>query len=309
MSHISGPMAFALVAIAMFIALCFGLDIADYPAYEEYKPGVFLIIGGAFVVTMAIAVRRCADRGAKSIGQVCFWSVVLLIVTLTLLYLAYFMTFGQMSAGPDSGPLGVDKLLNIPPVIAATWAAGLGWYVHFQATAKAHRTNNAWNLLMQTRTSKEFLQRAEAINRYFPHGTQLTDDDASLANWVQLREREDRLALLQVVKGHDAGGGAEAELKQEISKIEALLAIRYMLNFYEFMAVGIEKNDLDDHLLYDSLGTHVPSIYRRAEAYVRKVQSKDKDSLAFSALDPLVERWEKQCDKERAERAEKERRS
>ncbi|MBV6687337.1 DUF4760 domain-containing protein [Xanthomonas euvesicatoria pv. physalidis] len=305
LSHLSGPMKLCLMIVALMAAVCVGLDVGDYGLYEELKHWVFLIIGGAFVVIMAMAVRRCADKGAKSIGQVCFWSIVLLALTLSLLYMTYFMAIGALiPPGEELPPYGLDKLLNIPPVIAAMWAAGLGWYVHFQATAKAHRTNNAWNLLTQTRTSKEFVQRAEAVARYVPHGAVLSEDDLALAEWPALHALESRLATLQATKGPAAGTLAEVQLKDEISKSEALLALRYMLNFYEFMAVGIEKNDLDDHLLYDSLGVHVPSIFRRAEPYVRKCQEKDKETLAFSALEPLVERWERQCKRERELKAE-----
>lgn len=293
LAHVSKHMWIAYGGLALFIAMCVGLELSDHWLYELYKPLIVTMAGAFFVATTALAVHRCACCGPRSIGQVCFYSVFLLIVTLLVMYLVYFLTVSPLlTAGSDKTPYGLDKLLNVPPVVAAIWAAGVGWYIHFQATAKGHRTNNALSLLMQTRTSKEFLQRTETVQRIYPHGTPVPASVAS-STIATLQSLQDQLLV--------ATAAQKPGLEKQIREAEAVVALRYMLNFYEFMAVGIEKNDLDDHLLYDTLGTHVPSIYRRAAEIVKAARGgkvpgvNSTDILAFTSLEPLVVRWERQA--------------
>lgn len=286
--HISKGMWVAYGCLALFGAMCVGLDLSDQSIYEQYRPAIIAAGVAFFIGTTALALYRCACCGARSIGQVCFYSIFLLIVTLATMYLVYFLAVGPiLPKDSDKTPYGLDKLLNLPPVVAAIWAAGVGWYVHFQATAKGHRTNNALSLLMQTRTSKEFLDRTEAVQKFFPHGTLVPAELAS-STIASLAALEEQLKA--------AGEEGKADIELRIGQTRAVIALRYMLNFYEFMAVGVEKNDLDDHLLYDTLGTHVPSIYRRAQSIVDSARAAGgMDVLAFSSLEPMVLRWEKQA--------------
>lgn len=280
----------AYAVVALVIAVCFGLDISDQSLYEMYRPVIWGIIAIFFVGITGMAVHRCACHGHRSIGQVSFYSILLLCVTLAMFYVIYFQVTGALPP-PARGQAttSAERILNVPPVIAAIWAAGIGWYIHFQATAKGHRTNNALSLLMQTRTSKEFLQRSEAVQRVYPHGTRVPAEAAAEASFGALRAIEEQL------KSETLDATDRAALVERSARIEAVLALKYMLNYYEFMAVGLEKNDLDDGLLYDTIGIHVPSIYRRAESVVQSMRGPGTDILAFSALEPLVVRWEQQA--------------
>lgn len=293
LSHVSQPMAGGYCALALIFALCVGLEIGNQAAYMAAKPLLVGLGGLIFLGISAVAVRRCAHEGPGSIGQVCFWSAVLLMFAISLMYLTYFLLFPAPSAKDEA----ISKILNIPPVIAAVWAAGIGWYVHFQATAKAHRTNNAFNLLMQTRTSKEFLDRGEIIQRYFPHGCGIVPVDTSPDrpdDRIFLKDLEDRLAEAEARKWPTATFAELAALRDDVGRLKAQLALRYMLNFYEVMAVAIAKNDLDEELLFDSLGTLVPSLYRRAEQIAVYERTKGRDAvLVFARLRPLVESWER----------------
>ncbi|WP_286075457.1 DUF4760 domain-containing protein [Stenotrophomonas sp. 59] len=292
-------MAVGYVALALTFALCTGLEIGSQPTYLALKPFIVGLGGFVFLVISAMAVRRCADHGPGSIGQVCFWSAVLLGFTVTLMYVTFFLLFPNAL---DEGE-AVSKILNIPPVIAAVWAAGIGWYVHFQATAKAHRTNNAFNLLMQTRTNKEFIDRSELIQRYFPHGSGIVEVDTApgrVDDRIHLKSLEDQLAAAEARKWPTAPYEELALLRDRIGRVKAQLALRYMLNFYEVMAVAIAKNDLDEGLLYDSLGGVVPSIYRRAEKIIAYERTKGTVAvLVFTGLTPLVDRWERKNEAER----------
>lgn len=287
LSHVSGRMWGAYGALAIIIAVCFGLDIGDQTLYEMYKPVIWGTIAIFFVGITGMAIHRCACHGHRSIGQVSFFSILLLCVTLAMFYIIYFQVTGSLVRVAEGGATTpTERILNVPPVVAAIWAAGIGWYIHFQATAKGHRTNNALNLLMQTRTSKEFLQRSEAVQRVYPHGSSVPVEAVAEATFATLRNIEDKLQSTTL------NDDERSELRTQSARIEAVLALKYMLNYYEFMAVGLEKNDLDDGLLYDTIGTHVPSIYRRAENLVKAMRGPGTDILAFSALEPLVVRWE-----------------
>jgi len=297
-------MAGGYIGLGLVFALCVGLELGQQSAYLAAKPFLVGLGGLVFIAISAMAIRRCAQHGADSIGQVCFWSAVLLGFTISLMYITYFLLFPDSLSEGDA----TSKILNIPPVIAAVWAAGIGWYVHFQATAKSHRTNNAFNLLMQTRTNKEFVDRSELIQRYFPHGCGIVDVDTAPGrpdDRVTLKELEDQLAAAEALPSADGSYEALALLRDSIGRLKAQLALRYMLNFYEVMAVAISKNDLDETLLYECLGGVVPSLYRRAEKIAEFERTKGREAtLVFTKLAPLVVDWEHRNDLELRKRAD-----
>lgn len=83
-----------------------------------------------FIGTGVLIVRRSGCSGARSMGQECFYSIFLQILTLAAMCLIYYLAVEPiLSLESGKVPCGLDKLLNLPPVVAAAWAAGAG-YLH-----------------------------------------------------------------------------------------------------------------------------------------------------------------------------------
>lgn len=260
---------------ALMLAFVFGigLDVSDQPTYERYKAWALALWGLALLGCLLRPVTRCAASGWKAVWSVVAVGALALIVTLVIFYTCYFWV------GPTSA--SAEKLLNLPPLIGALWVAGTGWYIHFQATAKNHRTTNAFNLIMQTRTCKEFLERGKQVQLAYPHGSKVPVADEHYFHQSALKD------------AHVASGGDEAH--SEMKKAVGADSLKYLLNYYEFMAVGIEARDLEEDLLYDTIGVTVTSIHERSEVFINFIRdpAKGNQPLAFSCLSELCERWNK----------------
>src|SRR5699024_9695123 len=145
-----------------------------------------------------------------------------------------------------------DKILNLLPVLVAIWAAGLGWLIHYRLTSKAHRTNHAFAMVMQMRTSVEFLERNELVSRHLPHSTGIPEEYDKYFKHTAIRE---------IYKA--AAWDPEKVDKLELEKAQAVAALKYVLNYYEFFAAGVKAGDLDEGLLLDTVSQIVIGMYER----------------------------------------------
>ena len=75
---------------------------------------------------------------------------------------------------------------------------------------------------------------------------------------------------------------------RDLAKVEAAEGLKYLLNFYEFMALGTHVGDLDETLLYETISPSVVGWYTRSELHCKHVRSTPTDKLAYEHLDKLV---------------------
>lgn len=278
-----------VMAIAIFSA---GLDWCDYEPYERYKGWLLAILGIAVVYSTIPALIRCGmSGGVKSVWSVVRASLAILAFSLLVFYGSYYWI-------ADAAPLNAkpsDKFLNFPPVIAALWTAGMGWYIHFQATSKNHRTTNSFNLVMQTRTSKEFLERTRAVQAVYPFGAKVPKEDSTHFGTAAMRELQE---ARDAAAASAPAGTPPADFTAIERKVIAIDGLKYLLNYYEFMAVGIAANDLEEEMLYETISENVCSLYERAENYIEHTHANGQP-LAFEALELLVKRWRKMLEDEK----------
>lgn len=238
----------------------------------------------AAYVALAIYFWPCLLRAAhedhRHLLTVVIWSFVLVILGIGTSFYAFFALAGAEHAK-------YDKLLNVVPVFVAIWAAAVGWLIHFKLTTKAHRTNNAFSIIMETRKSAEFLKRAEIATKHFPPGTRAIPTDYS---------RFFAPDSLKNLHADVAAGRAVAD--SDFEKAEAVLALKYLLNYYEFMAVGIRAGDLDENLIFDTISTTVTNLFSRAGPLVNYTSDGNNNGshpMTYCDLRALVDRWKKRA--------------
>ncbi|HGM6730979.1 TPA: DUF4760 domain-containing protein [Stenotrophomonas maltophilia] len=282
--HLRALEKLAMGAVVSVGLICVGLDLCDQPLYEKYKGWLIAVAGLTVLYSLVPALVRCGMAGgAKSVWSVVRVSLALLLFTLVSFYSAHYYIAQSLL---DQSMVLSDKYLNFPPAIAALWTAGMGWYIHFQATSKNHRTNNSFNLLMQTRTSSEFLKRALDVQKLYPFGCNITADDQNYFPSDNLK----RLTQQKAAAALETPTGTAPTPELDETKVCAIEGMKYLLNYYEFMAVGIEANDLEESMLFNTIGGTVCSIRERADVYVQYVRENGQ-SMSFVALDRLVDRW------------------
>ena len=276
--------AFLLAVVALSLAL---LWITGYAPVVEAR-GYFFI--GMMVLLLIATVRPIArtarDDGYRVVKRVCGLSLALMVAVILLFYAAYF-SFDI----PATQRGAAEKILNFPPVFVAVWAAGMGWYVHYQAAAKSARTANAFAVIMQIQTSSEFRAMSERVQRMYPHGVDVSGDLEDARSDALLRSIQAFRAL-----PNTATPDERLAARRRIERSKAIGAVRYLLNYYEFVAAAIKAGDLDEALLYETISPAIVSIFERSKPFRDRVCGPPPDgfgvSLAFEHLAYVVKGWE-----------------
>jgi len=285
-----------LIAAVAVIGFC---EFVGGIHHYSVNRGWYVLTPGAlfFLAFTGPVLRLASDERDRGIRVVIFWGLAGLAVFIITFVMAYHVFF------PDAGPGPYDRLINVVPAVVAVWGAGLGWYTHHQITMKGHRTTHAFNLIMQMQTNAEYAKNFRAFISVYPRGKNMpyaSKDPAKDAELYYESEWVTKLPALQA-QVDDAKTKKETRdaAREKILKIEAALAAKYLLNYFEFMARGIKSWDLDARVLHDTIGVMVVSLYRRTEGY-RAYLNPDQ-RLAGANLGPLAEEWEKQILKKEAD--------
>ena len=76
----------------------------------------------------------------------------------------------------------------------------------------------------------------------------------------------------------------------EFDATDEAIGIRYTLNFYEYLAIGIHEKVYDEVLLKESMYTTVVNVAERCDEFIAVIR-KNGQKTAFCHFDKLVNRW------------------
>ncbi|NII07226.1 DUF4760 domain-containing protein [Luteibacter anthropi] len=251
--------------------------------------GYFL---GFFSITLVSSFFRpivaMAADGYESMVQVVLATWMLLVFAIASWCSCYFLVTGVVSSGTSG-----LKLLDIPTLLVAIGVASTGWYVSSQLTRRSQRTSHAVSLVLGSRTNGEFQKHNDRVRRYLPDKNFLDAVDEKFFG---------PLALRKAYETYLATKSAEALF--DLKQAKAIESIKYMLNYYEFMAVGVRLGDIEDRILYDTIGGSVCALHDRTEKIRKWMVAPDggKQILAFEYLDELVHRWKNMTADDEVER-------
>ncbi|WP_430454920.1 DUF4760 domain-containing protein [Rheinheimera sp.] len=168
-------------------------------------------------------------------------------------------------------------------VIAAI-AAITGWVVNHQIAAANNRVNQTLNLILQTRISSVYQEHETAIRSVYSSRDVISKEDVK--DWIE-----------NPVKVHDdtaceIGNCTKKDklLTIKDKKHKALVSCCYMLNYYEFLASGVNSGLLDEELLYQTVGGMLLRQNNQMRAVIDHFRESSKKSLEH--LIELEERWQ-----------------
>lgn len=177
---------------------------------------------------------------------------------------------GLLALIPDN-PTGEHRILvSLLGIATATITAlvttGIGLFAAYrtyrrtaEANARAQRKQHTINILFQSRLS-EYFQTTNALRKeVFP-----TDQDIYLDDWKAAR--------------------AEAGKPREGAE-----ALQQLLNYYEFLSVGIDQGDLDKELLHKSIRGIMCNLVDDARFMIAELRENDPNTLVYLAQ--LYEEW------------------
>jgi hypothetical protein len=146
-------------------------------------------------------------------------------------------------------------------ILLITLASALtGWIITAMVTVRNSIKQHTINALLQSRLSATYMAHADVVNRNF------IAPDGSLSPLLQ------------------------SELQVQSDATQAKLnSLRYILNYIEFISVGIRYGDLHESLLKSSLRGIVLNAFRFSEAYIK--HSQKANTKAYENLVWLKDRW------------------
>jgi hypothetical protein len=144
--------------------------------------------------------------------------------------------------------------------VFAGFSAMLGWMVTVATARRNSRKQHTMAVLTQVRISTEVNNRVRSIYKQFPLGQTITENDL-----------------------------------RDASNAQAIADVRYMLNYYEFLAVALKHGDLDRRLLKDCIRGQLCDFYKKAEVIIIESRKSDPrgeiESRRYSELGSLFRKW------------------
>lgn len=142
--------------------------------------------------------------------------------------------------------------------LIGVYSALVGWIISSMVTIRNSIKQHTINTLLQTRLSVEYMKHASLINEKYLKGPQLART-MTMFEWNKAEHKE------------------------------GLASLRYVLNYLEFIAVGIRHGDLDESLMKNTIRGIVVSFADLANGYI--VHSREGNALCYEHLTALCRRW------------------
>jgi hypothetical protein len=255
--------------------------------YQSYYP-VFWYVSWGFLVLAVIGPILTIRRQTRDIPLgVLLGSGAALLLTFLIISVITLLESGK-----------VDAVTAILSAAAAAMVVAVGWVVQNQSTARNARRTHTFNVLIQSRLSKEYQEQVKRRCEVYWAGVPVEAADADLISKSGLAKHlsnlEQRLATAISQARQEVLEDVRAQYKAEEEKLrakhESLQGVKYLLNFYEFICVGIKLRELDEAMLRGTLGDIAVELYD-ATAHVR-AYCRESQPDALSAMDEIIgDRW------------------
>jgi Domain of unknown function (DUF4760) len=156
-------------------------------------------------------------------------------------------------------------------IAAAATATSVISFLFARHVWRSDIRRNTFSILLETRLSSEFRETTQKRRAVFPEYTEIT-----FADWDQARRA-------------DARHGTEAQRAEARHLNEGAWALITLLNYYEFLALGIESGDLDEPMLHRSVRGIMCSLVDDARYVIAELRRNDPKTYANLAV--LYGRW------------------
>ncbi len=213
------------------------------------------------------------------------------LVGASVIHVVVFILISVITLSEDENVTAITGLLA---ATAAAAMVGIGWAVQHQSSARASRRAHTFNILMQSRLSKEFQEQVRQKASVYFAGNKVEAVDADLINRNGFDSRKKALEDERDLQLSRAKDESHETIKQQFSlkietlkeKHESLQGMKYLLNFYEFMCAGIVLRELDEKMLRETLSDIAVALYNDS-VHVRNF-SRETQPQVFVNLDTVV---------------------
>jgi hypothetical protein len=203
----------------------------------------------------------------------CTLSIFLLIL-MPLVSASVSSVYAQFPKTPN--PQYTAFLTATGTIVAAisVIAAILTFWFSTRAARRAQRKQHTITVLLETRLSAEFQGTIEKRRAHFPEYT-----DVSFEDWDYARKAT-------------APSDASSEvINAQKIKRDSALALTTLLNYYEFLAVGITEGDLDEDMLKKTLRSIMCNLVDDSRYLIAGMQMVNPNT--YEHLSNLYGEWRK----------------
>ncbi|HEY0916903.1 MAG TPA: DUF4760 domain-containing protein [Solimonas sp.] len=110
-----------------------------------------------------------------------------------------------------------------------------------------------------------------------------------------LQTRQDDLLSKSLRKIQELHHAAEDNIRRygsvDLNTHDTTVCIRYALNHYEFVAIGIDAGIYDEQMIKNASYSTITKMYERAAPFIEHVRTAHSTPTYFQALEALVKRW------------------
>lgn len=167
---------------------------------------------------------------------------------------------------------------GVPPTGLITAFAAIAAVCGWIFTARIQTINaikgHSMQVLMSSRTSTVYMQKVDKT----------IEIRRGLTKQISSSENDKQNVVLTAEKFEKLGNGDATKADEEKS------AVIYMLNFLEFVAVGIRHYNLDESLLKGSLRSIINSNYKLYKPVIDHLRNVDNPAI-FTQFEMLHDRW------------------
>jgi len=72
--------------------------------------------------------------------------------------------------------------------------------------------------------------------------------------------------------------------------------IRYILNYYEYMFVGVDQNILDENILFESQHSTVGTLYKQTKPFIYELRERVPQPTAYIVFEKYAIKWRNKVD-------------
>lgn len=150
---------------------------------------------------------------------------------------------------------------------------GAGWWVQATISSAAARKAHTVNTIMNQRNSELFINKNDNVIQIFP------------------RKKTIHPVFSEYLMDPHNKKFKDAKFQDDF--LEAAKDLSYVLNYYEFIAVGVINGDFDEKLIKECFLGILIGLEKRAYLVIQSAQ-KMQNSKTFESIVELVDRWSEQ---------------
>lgn len=246
-----------------------------FTKYKDISPALWALVYCLLLYAFSVPLIRIRKLPyGRLISNIAWLTLAVLLVFIISISISRIQLLSE----------GRDYLQGIIAIVAV-FVAITGWFVNHQIASFNNRVNHTLNMLLQTRISPVFQEHNNNSNKVYPPKSKTIIPDEDIQSWLSYNPLiEDDVPAEN--KCPNNCGMTQTKI-EKISK--AISSQCYLLNYYEFLAAGIESGLLDEELLFQTIGGIVLSHIDKSKSLISHFT---KDSpKSYENLIMLEKRW------------------